>query len=736
MKKFFRKSLLFSSFVVLIGLGFTAMSYGAAVVSVTPEQIPSPAVGEELHLDIQITGGKGVAGYILTIGFDPTALRYIDSTNGDYLPTAAFAASATTSGNGIILTATPTTDVALAENGTLATVKFEVVEAKSSAIELMDVILFDSAATRLPVMTVDGTVVATLLLASDVNQDGTVDILDLTLVAQNFGTPATTNPRTDVNSDGDVNILDLVVVAQNLGEVIPVAEPVVPTFDVPTDIEVDAVATAEEASDAVPETGIVFPPVVRTTVVNPGDVEFNPPNSAAFDDVFFQAHGTNPFIDTEDDAFSTFGMDVDTASYAITRRYLRDGYLPPPEAVRVEEFVNTFDYNYTPPSDETFAIHLEGAPSKFGEGKRLQLLRIGIQGYIVPDVDRKDAKLTFVIDVSGSMNRENRLELVKQALRLLVDQLRPTDEIGIVVYGSTARVVLPHTRNVNREHILAAIDSLSPGGATNAEHGLRLGYELALQNSHPDYINRVILCSDGVANVGQTGPDAILTEIGNYIKDGILLTTVGFGMGNYNDILMEQLANKGNGGYYYVDTLKEAERVFVENLTGTLQIIAKDAKVQVEFNPQTVSRFRLLGYENRRLAQEDFRDDDVDAGEIGSGHSVTALYEIKLHEEEVVGKLATVFIRHEDPDLGNVTEVSQDIFADELKGTFEEASTSFQLAATVAEFAEILRGSYWAQQGSLNAVEQTLAGILPPLHQRTEQQDELITLVREAIRFE
>jgi Ca-activated chloride channel family protein len=199
---------------------------------------------------------------------------------------------------------------------------------------------------------------------------------------------------------------------------------------------------------------------------------------------------------------------------------------------------------------------------------------------------------------------------------------------------------------------------------------------------------------------------------------------------------MEQLANKGNGSYAYVDTLKEAERVFVENLTGTLQVIAKDAKVQVEFNPQTVSRFRLLGYENRRLAQEDFRDDDVDAGEIGSGHSVTALYEIKLHEEEVVGKLATVFIRHEDPDLGNVTEVSQDILANELKGTFEKASPSFQLAATVAEFAEILRGSYWAQQGSLNAVEQTLEGILPFTHQRTEQQDELITLVREAIRFE
>ena len=736
MKKSFKKNLFFASFVALIGLGWTAMSYGAAIVSVTPDQISSPAAGEQLHLNIQITGGRDVAGYKLTIGFDPTALRYIDSANADYLPTATFAASPITSANGISLAAASTSGVASAENGTLATVKFEVVEVKSSAIHLMDVVLFDSTATPIPVTTVDGMVVITSLLAADVNQNGTVDILDLTLVANNFGTHPIDNPRTDVNGDGNVNILDLVLVARYFGEIIPRAEPIDPTPVVPPDYEADAV-TADAASESVP-IGIVPtpPPIARIVVVDPGTIDLNPPNSAAYDYVFFQAHGTNPFIDTEDDAFSTFGMDVDTASYSITRRYLRDGNLPPPEAVRVEEFVNAFDYNYTPPSDDTFAIHLEGAPSKFGEGKRLQLLRIGIQGHIVPDTDRKDAKLTFVIDVSGSMSLENRLELVKQALRLLVDQLRDGDEIGIVIYGTTARVVLPHTRNVNREHILAAIDSLYPEGVTNAEAGLKLGYQLALDNFGADYINRVILCSDGVANVGITGADGILTEIENYVEHGIYLTTIGFGMGNYNDILMEQLANKGNGGYYYVDTLKEAERVFVENLTGTLQVIAKDAKVQVEFNPETVSRFRLLGYENRRLAQEDFRDDDVDAGEIGSGHSVTALYEIKLYSEGVVGKLATVFIRHEDPDTSNVTEVSREIFANELKSTFEEASTSLQLAASVAEFAEILRGSYWALNGSLNVVEQTLESLFPFTHQRTEQQDELIMLVREAIRFE
>ena len=464
----------------------------------------------------------------------------------------------------------------------------------------------------------------------------------------------------------------------------------------------------------------------------------NPSNSAAYDDVFFKDSGTNPFIDTEDDPFSTFGMDVDTASYSVMRRFLRDGLLPPPEAVRVEEFVNAFDYNYTPPADEAFAVHLEGAPSKFGEGKRLQLLRIGIQGRVIPDTDRKDAILTFVVDVSGSMSWENRLGLVKKALTLLLEQLRPNDKVGIVVYGSNARVVLPHTGIVNREHILTAIRALAPEGATNAEAGLRMGYKLALQNSKPDCINRVILCSDGVANVGQTGSDAILKEIRTYVKEGVTLTTVGFGMGNYNDILMEQLANKGNGSYAYVDTLKEAKRVFVENLTGTLQVIAKDAKIQVEFNPETVSRFRLLGYENRRLAHEDFRNDTVDAGEVGAGHSVTALYEIKLHED-ANGKLATVSIRHENPDTGNVTEINRSISTDALKGSFEETTPTFQLAASVAEFTEILRGSFWAQEGSLEIVRETLEGVLPHIHTKTrehsERNEELLSLVRKAQRF-
>lgn len=442
-------------------------------------------------------------------------------------------------------------------------------------------------------------------------------------------------------------------------------------------------------------------------------MELSPPNGAAYHDVFFKGHGTNPFIDPEDDNLSTFGMDADSAAYAVTRRYLQDGNLPPAEAVRVEEFINAFDYDYTPPTDTAFALHLEGAPSKFGEGKRLQLLRIGIQGRVVPDTDRKDAVLTFVIDVSGSMGMENRLGLVKKALRLLVKQLRPTDKIGIVVYGTDARVVLPHTSVVNREHILERIDALCPEGVTNVEDGIDKGYELARKNAENDCINRVILCSDGVANEGVTSPEVLLKEIRNYVdNDGIFLTTVGFGMGNYNDTLMEELAKKGDGNYAYVDTLSEARRIFVENLTGTLQVIAKDAKVQVEFNSDTVRSFRLLGYESRQMKHEDFRNDDADAGEIGSGHSVTALYEVKLNKRVDTGKLAKVSIRYEDPDTQKVTEVSEKFLVENLKAKFEDTSPGLQFAATIAQFAEILRESFWVKNGCLKTVSKVLKDIL------------------------
>ncbi len=472
--------------------------------------------------------------------------------------------------------------------------------------------------------------------------------------------------------------------------------------------------------------------VPDATLGNRGVSPLNPPNGEPHHDMYFKGTGTNPFIDTEDDHLSTFAMDVDTGSYSVTRRYLTDGYLPPPEAVRVEEFVNTFDYNYDPPAADAFAIHIDGAPSKFGEGKRLQLLRIGLQGRVIADEHRKDAILTFVIDVSGSMKMENRIGLVKKALTLLVDQLRPTDKVGIVVYGSRGRLVLPHTGIERRSEILAAINSLTPGGSTNAEEGLRIGYDLAWRNASVNHINRVILCSDGVANVGKTGPDQILEEIRSYVQQGITLSTVGFGMGNYNDVLMERLADTGNGSYAYVDTRSEAKRIFVENLTGTLQLIAKDAKIQVEFNPEVVSRFRLLGYENRHLKHEQFRDDTVDAGEVGSGHQVTALYEVKLHPD-ATGKMATVSIRYADPDNHRVSEVSEDISVAQLHESFDAAPATFRLAASVAEFAEILRESYWAKDGSLDSVHQVIKDTFSDIS--SEQVVELMYLVNKAISY-
>ena len=449
------------------------------------------------------------------------------------------------------------------------------------------------------------------------------------------------------------------------------------------------------------------------------------------DAMFFENYGVNPFIDTEDDQLSTFAMDVDTGSYTVARRYVQDGMLPPKDAIRVEEFVNYFDYDYPLPDEgQTFAIHLEGAPSPFGETERYEMMRIGIQGYAVPPEERQDVTLTFVIDVSGSMDREDRLTLVKRALTLLVEELRPTDTVGIVVYGSDARSVLPPTRGDEKDRILSAIYRLNSEDATNAEAGLLLGFRQAEQAYNAETINRVILLSDGVANVGDTGPEAILRTIGEYATRGIYLSTVGFGLGNYNDTLMEQLANQGDGTYAYVDNIREARRIFVEDLSGTLQTIAKDAKVQVDFNPEVVARYRLLGFENRAIADDQFRDDSVDAGEIGAGHSVTALYEIKRHPD-AEGLIATVYLRWQDPESDEVSEVSVELHSEQFAPAFTETSPSFQLATIVSEYAEVLRESYWAQENTLAGVQEE-AERIGRLFEGNEDVDELVELVGKA----
>ena len=427
-------------------------------------------------------------------------------------------------------------------------------------------------------------------------------------------------------------------------------------------------------------------------------------NDAAYDLTFFKHYGVNPFIDTEDDRLSTFAMDVDTASYSVARRFVQDGYLPVPDSVRVEEFVNYFDQDYPLPGSDAFAIHIDGSPSPFG-GEKHWLMRVGLQGKRIPADERKDATLIFAIDVSGSMEREDRLGMVKRSLKLLVEELRPTDEVGIVIYGDRGSVVLEPTDGGESRAIVSAIDSLTAGGSTYVEDGLRIAYDMAARSVRPGRITRVLLLSDGVGNVGRTGADSILEQIRSEVDEGVTLTTVGFGMGNYNDILMERLANDGNGAYHYVDSLSEARRIFVEGLTGTLQVIARDAKIQVDFNPDVVSRYRLLGYENRRVADEDFRNDAVDAGEVGAEHSVTALYELKLIDD-ADGPIGKVHIRYQSPDSEAVTEVAREFHRDELADSFENTSPRFQLSAIVAEYAELLRGSYWAQEGSLSQVAQ------------------------------
>jgi Ca-activated chloride channel family protein len=451
-------------------------------------------------------------------------------------------------------------------------------------------------------------------------------------------------------------------------------------------------------------------------------------------DMFFEDYGVNPSIDVEDDNLSTFALDVDTGSYTVMRNYLKDGNLPPKESVRVEEYVNYFDHGYpTPPPHQAFGIYIDGGPSPFTQTERYDMLRIGIQGYDVADEDRKDAALTFVIDVSGSMDMDNRLGLVKRSLELLVEQLRRNDTVSIVVYGSNARVVLDPTPGSNSDKILKAIYSLQPEGATNAEAGLRLGYGMAMEAFKPDGINRVILCSDGVANVGKTEADAILEVIDRHVGRGVTITTIGFGMDNYNDTLMEQLANNGNGFYAYVDDMDEARKLFVDEITGTLQTIALDAKAQVEFNPDVVARYRLVGYENRAIADDEFRDNEVDAGEIGAGHSVTALYEIKLLPN-ARGRIATVYMRWEDPDSHQVVEISQDYETRQLVSDFRETNPYFQRAVVVAEYAEILKGSYWAEDSSMDDVYDEARRIGEYLY-RDDYMEEFVDLVRKARRL-
>lgn len=444
----------------------------------------------------------------------------------------------------------------------------------------------------------------------------------------------------------------------------------------------------------------------------------------------FLDYGVNPNVDARRDHLSTFALDVDTASYSVARRYIQDGSLPPFDAVRVEEFVNAFDQGYEAPQETAFSIYADGAPAPQGYDESAFILRFGVQGYRVPDWERKPSVLTFVIDTSGSMSMENRLQLVKDSLQLLVERLEERDRVAIVAYGTDARVVLDPISGDRKREILRAIDRLSSGGSTNAEAGLRLGYQLALQAFQEDSNNRVILCSDGVANIGKTSADAILAEVAGYVEEGVFLTTIGVGMGNFNDVLLEQLADRGDGHYAYVDTMAEARKVFVDDLTSTLQVIARDAKVQVDFNPDVVRSYRLLGYENRAVADQDFRDDSVDAGELGAGHAATALYLVSLYDR-AEGRIATVQLRWDDPEQNQVREINGNFNTWDLARDFESTTPRFQLVVSVAQFAEILRESPYVTDLSLHELARRAQRIARQLPQ-DEQAAEFASLVKEA----
>ena len=463
----------------------------------------------------------------------------------------------------------------------------------------------------------------------------------------------------------------------------------------------------------------VTPPMPEPDVVDPSE---SGPNEGYTD------HGVNPMTETAKDRFSTFSIDVDTGSYTIARRKLTSGIKPPAASVRVEEFVNYFSYNYPEPDAGAFGVNLEAAPSPFSAEKDRFIVRVGVQGRHIPASKRKPVHLTFLVDVSGSMNRPDKLGLAKESLKVLTNNLKPGDTVALATYAGSTGVKLEPTSVEEKGRILSAIDGLTSGGGTAMNSGMEAAYKLAMNSHKTGHVNRVIVLSDGDANIGPSSHEEILKSIRSYVDEGVTMSTIGFGMGNYKDSLMEQLANKGNGNYYYIDTIKEARKVFGEQLDGTLEVIAKDVKLQVEFNPEAVSKYRLIGYENRDIADKDFRNDKVDAGEIGAGHSVTALYEVVM-DPNFDGSLAYVRIRAKKPDGYKADEQIFMLTPSDVATKLADASKDFQFATAVAGFAEILRGSPYAKDLSFDLVSE-VASAAASSNQKDRQ--EFIALVRKA----
>ncbi|WP_239576352.1 vWA domain-containing protein [Archangium primigenium] len=424
----------------------------------------------------------------------------------------------------------------------------------------------------------------------------------------------------------------------------------------------------------------------------------------------------NPYTLVSTDRFSTFAVDVDTASYTLFRRYMSEGRLPPREAVRVEEWMNYFQYRYPAPQEGDFRVDLEGAPSPYTPG--WHLIKVGVQGRVVTAEQRKPAHLVFLVDTSGSMFSQDKLPLAQKSMKVLVQGLTARDTVALVTYAGSVRDVLPPTPATERGTIFAAIDALSAEGSTAMGSGLELAYRHAARHARPDSVSRVIVLTDGDANIGNTSASVMYENIRGYVQEGVTLSAIGFGMGNYRDDVLERLADKGNGNCFYIDSEDEARRVFQEKLSGTLEVIAQDVKVQVEFDPEAVHTYRLMGYENRAIADKDFRDDKVDAGEIGAGHTVTALYEVKLIGTR--SPLATVRVRAKRPGGVEAAEQRFVLERGQVHDSLSRASANLRFAAAVAGTADILRGAPQADNWNLSTAEALAESALDDLSDRAE----------------
>ena len=430
----------------------------------------------------------------------------------------------------------------------------------------------------------------------------------------------------------------------------------------------------------------------------------------------------NPFLDVAHAPLSTFSVDVDTASYSNTRRFLKDGQLPPKDAVRIEELINYFTYDYPQPvGDAPFSVTAEISEAPWNPSHRL--VHIGLQGKRIPMENLPPANLVFLLDVSGSMNEPLKLPLVKSAMKMLTEQLTSRDRVAMVVYAGSSGLVLPPTSGERKGEILAAIDRLEAGGSTNGGQGIQLAYKLAEENFIKGGVNRVILATDGDFNVGVTNEGDLVRLIEEKRQSGVFLSVLGFGTGNVKDSTMEKLADRGNGNYAYIDSTEEARKVLGEQIGGTLFTIAKDVKIQVEFNPKQVAAYRLIGYENRLLRDQDFNDDTKDAGEIGAGHTVTALYEVvpfgqkfenpgvdplkyqqPVKPSEMAGsnELMTVKLRYKEPSQNQSKLVSVSLADSRAK--LDAASDNFKFASAVAAFGMLLRDSKYKADASYNKV--------------------------------